>query len=42
MAKESKMEKLKMTTGSGAKTEEFATKIFTKSDYPKTVKANIK
>ncbi len=42
MAKESKLAKSKVITHTGAKTEEFATKIFAKSDYPKTVKDNIK
>ena len=42
MAKESKLAKSKITTDTGTKAEEFATKIFTKSDYPKTVKDNIK
>ena len=42
MANESKLAKSKISTDTSAKTEESTTKIFTKSDYPKTVKDNIK
>ncbi len=42
MATESKVAKSKITIGSGATTEECATKIFTKSGYPKTVRDNFK
>ncbi len=37
-----KKSKLKVNINNSTKTDEFATKIFTKSGYPKTVGDNIK
>ncbi|MEI9909099.1 MAG: hypothetical protein WDO71_05180 [Bacteroidota bacterium] len=42
MAKASHLPKEKVIVGSGTKTDDFAAKVFAKSDYPKTLKENIK
>lgn len=42
MARASKLPESKITVNSGVRSEEFVTKVFAKSDYPKTVKENIK
>lgn len=42
MAKAAKFPASTIPVNSGAKSEEFATSVFSKSDYPKTVKENIK
>jgi len=42
MAKASHLPKAKIIDNSGAKTDEFTTKIFAKSEYPRTIKENIR
>jgi hypothetical protein len=42
LAKASHLPESKIIVNNVAKPEEFATKVFSKSEYPKTVKENIK
>ena len=42
MAKVSPLPKVKIIDNDGAITKEFPTKVFAKSDYPKTIKENIR
>ena len=42
MAKASHLPKESVNVSSGTKTGDFSAKVFTKSDYPKTLKENIR
>lgn len=42
MAKSTRLPKAKIIDSTGAKTDEFTTKVFAKSEYPKTIKQNIR